>query len=140
MAVIGVPLILGILSPFVGAVVVRVFPEPAWDPVMLVFAQGWAHMITYLVGRLALGLPWAACLIAAVFIAITSYARRAPEPMCGKDGYGLLENYRYADEAVEGDPQFAPQSGLQESDRDRGYQAVPRMREVVPRAASCRST
>lgn len=33
MAVIGVPIILGLLGPIAGAVVVRVFPESAWDGV-----------------------------------------------------------------------------------------------------------
>jgi hypothetical protein len=81
MGVLGVPVILGLLSPIAGAVVVRTFPEQSWDTAMALFAQAFAALATYLIGALALGLPWYAALIAALLVGITSYARRMPEPL-----------------------------------------------------------
>ena len=80
MALLGVPILLGLLSPLAGAVVTRTLPETAWDDAMLLFAQGFAALATFLIGKLAMGLPWYAALIAAFIVGITTYAKRAPEP------------------------------------------------------------
>ena len=76
MGVIGVPLVLGLLSPLAGAVVMRALPEGAWDGAMLLFTQVGAALVTYLIGTLALGLLWYAALVAALVVGITSYPRR----------------------------------------------------------------
>jgi hypothetical protein len=81
MAVIGVPLLLGLLSPVAGWIVTRSLPPSAWDGAMLLFAQLGAATATYLVGALALDLPWYAALIVALIVGITSYVRRNPEPL-----------------------------------------------------------
>src|SRR3712207_5118670 len=81
MGVVGVPLILGLVSPVAGAVVVRVFPQHLWDDVMMVVAQLGAAAATWVIGSVAVGLPWYACLIAALVVGITSYARRAPDTL-----------------------------------------------------------
>ena len=88
MAVIGVPVVLGLLTPIVSAIVVRALPESAWDGTMLLFTQVAAAAATYLIGTLLLDLPWAAALVAALLVGITSYTRRAPEPL----GYGLYDD------------------------------------------------
>ena len=80
MGVIGVPLILGLLSPIAGAIVARTVSEPNWDAAMLFFAQIGGAAATYLIGVLVLGLPWYAALIAALLVGVTSYVRRVPEP------------------------------------------------------------
>ena len=79
MALLGVPVILGLLSPVAGFVVSRTLPEPSWDAAMMAFTQLGAAVATYLVGALLVGLPWYAALIAALLVGITSYSRRAPE-------------------------------------------------------------
>src|SRR5215218_7566420 len=118
MAVIGVPVLLGLLSPLVGAVVVRLFPESAWDDIMLLFAQGGAAAATFLVGFFAVGLPWVACLIAAVLVGITSYARRAPEPL--DEGFYSMPDYSTEESVFE-----SRYVGLQERDRDRAVEFCP---------------
>jgi hypothetical protein len=80
MGVLGVPLILGLLSPAAGAIVARTVPEPSWDAAMTFFTQAAAGLCTYLIGAFGLGLPWYAALIAALLVGGTSYARRVPEP------------------------------------------------------------
>jgi hypothetical protein len=79
MGLLGVPIILGLLSPLAGAVVTRALPESAWDGAMFAFAQSFAALATFLIGWLVLELPWYAALIAALVIGLTTYARRAPE-------------------------------------------------------------
>lgn len=120
MAVIGVPVLLGLLSPVVSAVVVRVFPESAWDGVMLLFAQGGAATATFLIGSVAVGLPWGACLIAAVLVGITSYARRAPDSLSSDLDLGFLDHDRSDDDTV-----YARDSALDERDLDRTYETCP---------------
>jgi hypothetical protein len=90
MAVLGVPIILGLLTPVVGFVVERALPEPAWDGLMLLWAQAGSALATYLIGALALGLPWYAALIAAFLVGITSYARRDPSAYPMAEAWGEI--------------------------------------------------
>jgi hypothetical protein len=80
MCLIGVRLLLGLLTPLVGFAVTRLLSERNWDAVMMLFTQLTAAAATYLIGALALDLPWYAALIAAVVVGLTSYTVRAPEP------------------------------------------------------------
>jgi hypothetical protein len=77
MAVIGVR-VLALFMGLISLVVMRLLPEPNWDGAMLLISQLLAAGTTYLIGTLALALPWYAALIAAVLVGITTYSVRAP--------------------------------------------------------------
>src|SRR5690349_11377538 len=77
MAIIGVRLLAVLMGP-ISALVVRLLPPSNWDGAMLLISQLSAAATTYLVGSLALNLPWYAALIAALLVGVTTYSVRAP--------------------------------------------------------------
>jgi MFS family permease len=108
MGVVGVRIIFGLLTPLASAVVTRTLPETAWDGAMLLFAQGITALATFLVGTLAIGLPWYAALIAAFIVGITSYAVRAPSEASWQAFETAAEHIPRRDEREDQDDPLAP--------------------------------
>lgn len=133
MGAVGVPVVLGVFVPVVGAVVTRVLPERAWNGVMLVFTQVFAALVTFAIGTV-IGLPWYAALIAALVVGITSYASRGSEPLptYADDAAYPASNYGGPDIfMLDGrleDPRPRPE--LTAADRDRAQLSCPECGKV----------
>ena len=79
MALVGARVVLALLIFVAGAIFVRTLPEENWDGSMLLFTQMTAAIATFLVGYILVELPWYAAVPAALFVGVTTYAKRAPE-------------------------------------------------------------